>query len=57
MWSPGRGFVYLSVKEIKVMYKDIELEGDKWDEIAAILLEEAEELRIFTPSNDNNLPF
>ena len=39
------------------MYRDIELEGDKWEEIAAILLEEAEELRIFTPNNDNNLPF
>ena len=39
------------------MYKDIELEGDKWDEIAAILLEEAEELCIFTPSNNDNLPF
>ena len=44
MWSPERGFVYLGVKEIKVMYQDIEILGDRYEEQQIILQEINEEL-------------
>ena len=44
MWSPERGFVYLGVKEIKVMYQDIEILGDRYEEQQRILQEINEEL-------------
>lgn len=53
------------------MYKDIEIEADKWEEIRELVeqlneeqlnemmdeLENAEEFRIFTPNDNDELPF
>ncbi len=62
MWSPERGFVYLGVKEIKVM--DIEIRADRWEEEQELLdliytemVENGEEFRIFNEEIEDELPF